>query len=226
MAQAIAETIFDVLYLGFALIAGVTMMTKGNNALVKKAGFMALILGAGDSFHLVPRSIALWTTGLEAHTAALGIGKFVTSITMTIFYLILYYIWRDRYQIKGRKSLTAAMWGLSVLRIALCLLPQNQWLVYRQPLLFGILRNIPFAVMGILIIVIFAQEAKKADDEVFRFMALAVALSFGFYLPVVLFSGTAPIVGILMIPKTMAYVWIVLMAWKLYRVSRGHAEHV
>jgi hypothetical protein len=48
-------------------------------------------------------------------------------------------------------------------------------------------------------------------------MALAVALSFGFYLPVVLFSGTFPIVGVLMIPKTMAYVWIVLMGWKLYK---------
>ena len=48
-------------------------------------------------------------------------------------------------------------------------------------------------------------------------MPLAVALSFGFYLPVVLFSGVAPAVGMLMIPKTMAYVWIVSMGWKLYR---------
>lgn len=139
---------------------------------------------------------------------------------MTIFYLILYYIWRDRYQIKDRKNLTAAMWVLSVLRIVLCLLPQNQWLAYRQPLLFGVLRNIPFAIMGIIIIVIFAQEAKKSNDSVFRFMPLAVALSFGFYLPVVLFSGIAPAVGVLMIPKTMAYVWIVLMGWKLYRQSQ------
>ena len=38
-----------------------------------------------------------------------------------------------------------------------------------------------------------------------------------FYLPVVLLSGVAPIVGVLMIPKTMAYVWIVLMGWKLYK---------
>ena len=136
---------------------------------------------------------------------------------MTIFYLILYYVWRDRYQIKGRKSLTVAMWTLSALRIALCMLPQNQWLTYRQPLFFGVLRNIPFAIMGVIIIVIFAQEAKKADDAVLRFMPLAVGLSFGFYLPVVLFSGILPIIGMLMIPKTMAYVWIVLMGWKLYR---------
>lgn len=217
MPQAIAETVFDVLYLGFAITAGLTMFIKGKDPLVKKAGLMAALLGAGDSFHLIPRSYALWTTGLEANAAALGIGKLITSITMTIFYLILYYVWRDRYQIRERKSLTAAMWTLSALRIVLCLLPQNQWLTYRQPLFFGVLRNIPFVIMGVIIIVIFAQEAKKADDAVFRFMPLAVGLSFGFYLPVVLFSGILPIIGMLMIPKTMAYVWIVLMGWKLYR---------
>ena len=51
-------------------------------------------------------------------------------------------------------------------------------------------------------------------------MPLAVALSFGFYLPVVLFSGIVPIVGVLMIPKTMAYVWIIFMGWQLYRESQ------
>lgn len=195
------------------------MLLKGNTPLIKKAGLMAALLGAGDAFHLVPRCYALWTTGLEANAAALGIGKLITSITMTVFYLILYAIWRDRYQITGRTNLTRTMWGLSVLRIALCLLPQNQWLSYRQPLLFGIIRNIPFAIMGIIIIVIFARENNRTKESVFRFMPLAVTLSFGFYLPVVLFSGTAPAVGMLMIPKTLAYVWIVFMNWQLYRQS-------
>ena len=219
MPQAIAETAFDILYLGFALTAGLTMLLKGNTPLIKKAGLMAALLGAGDAFHLVPRCYALWTTGLEANAAALGIGKLITSITMTVFYLILYAIWRDRYQITGRSNLTRTMWGLSVLRIALCLLPQNQWLSYRQPLLFGIIRNIPCAIMGIIIIVIFVRENNRTKESVFRFMPLAVTLSFGFYLPVVLFSGTAPAVGMLMIPKTLAYVWIVFMNWQLYRQS-------
>lgn len=226
MPQAIAETIFDICYLGFALITGLTMLMKGKNSLVKKTGLMAALLGAGDSFHLIPRSYALWTTGLEANAAALGFGKFITSITMTAFYLLLYYVWRERYRIRGQKSLTAAMWGLSILRVALCLLPQNQWLTYRQPLLFGVLRNIPFAIMGIIVIAIFARETKKTEDQVFRFMPLAVFLSFGFYLPVVLFSGIAPVIGILMIPKTMAYVWIILMCRKLYRQSRTQSQKV
>lgn len=217
MAQAIAETLFDIVYLSFALFAGLTMALKGKTSLVKKAGWMATLLGAGDAFHLVPRCYALFTTGLEANAAALGFGKFVTSITMTVFYLILYYIWRDRYQVKGRKSLTATLWTLCAVRIALCLLAQNDWFAYRQPLLFSILRNIPFAAIGVITIVLFAQEAKKANDSVFRLVPLAVALSFGFYLPVVLFSGTIPVVGVLMIPKTLAYVMIVLMPLNLYR---------
>lgn len=54
MPQTIGETIFDVLYLGFAITAGLIMLIKGNQPLVKKFGLMAVLLGAGDSFHLVP----------------------------------------------------------------------------------------------------------------------------------------------------------------------------
>lgn len=220
MAQAIFETIFDVLYLVGVITTGFIMFTKGrSNPLVKKFGIMAIVLGSGDAFHLVPRAYSLWTTGLEANAAALGIGKLITSITMAVFYLILYYIWRERYGIEGRKGLTITMWTLFVARVALCLLPQNEWLVYNQPLLFGVLRNIPFAVMGVLIIVLFAQEAAKAGDKVFRWMWLAVLLSFGFYIPVVLFSTMVPAIGMLMIPKTLAYVWVVWMGWKLYQQS-------
>ena len=221
MAQALAESIFDVLYLTFAIIIGIFLIVKGGKgSLVQKFGIMAIVLGAGDSFHLVPRALALWTTGLEANAAALGIGKLITSITMTVFYVILYYIWRERYQIQGKKGLTVTMWVLAVLRVALCALPQNQWLTYHQPLLWGILRNIPFAIMGILLIVVFAQEAKRANDRVFRFMWLAITLSFLFYLPVVLFAEVFPLVGMLMIPKTLAYVWIVVMGLNLYLQNR------
>lgn len=220
MAQALVETIFDILYLTFVIAAGVIMLIKGGkSSLVKKFGLMAVLLGAGDAFHLVPRMYALWTTGLEANAAALGIGKLVTSITMTIFYLILYYIWRERYQVQGRKPLTYTMWALTAVRIALCLLPQNDWLAFHQPLSWAIWRNIPFAAMGILMIVLFYQEVKRTNDRIFRFMPLAIILSFGFYLPVVLWGDVVPLLVMLMIPKTLAYVWVVLMGWQLHKQS-------
>lgn len=218
MAQALVETIFDVCYLVGVITAGIIMILRNNgNSLVKKFGIMAILLGAGDAFHLVPRMYALWTTGLEDNAVALGTGKFITSITMTIFYLIIYYIWRQRYQIQGRSKLTATMWGLTILRIVLCLFPQNDWWNYYQPVSWGIIRNVPFGIMGILIIIIFAEETKKSKDNIFRPMPLAVILSFGFYLPVVLWGNTIPLLGMLMIPKTLAYVWVVVMGWKLMK---------
>lgn len=224
MAQALAETIFDVLYLSFAVAIGLFLFIKGEKgSLVRKFGLMAIILGAGDAFHLVPRAIALWTTGLAANAAALGIGKLITSITMTVFYVILYYIWRERYQKTNVVALDVSMWALAAARVVLCALPQNDWLSANPPLLFGILRNIPFAIMGILLIVLFAREAKRVNDGVFRWMWLAITLSFAFYLPVVLLADQIPMIGMLMIPKTLAYVWIVVMGIQLYRQSKQEA---
>lgn len=56
MAQAIAETVFDICYLSGVLTAGMIMLLKGPGSTpVRKFGLMAVILGAGDAFHLVPR---------------------------------------------------------------------------------------------------------------------------------------------------------------------------
>ena len=45
----------------------------------------------------------------------LGIGKLITSITMMLFYVLLYYVWRCRYEINDRKGLTA-LWYSSPIR--------------------------------------------------------------------------------------------------------------
>lgn len=212
--QAIAETLFDIVYLVSVITIGI-LMIRGSNGerQFRLYGWMAVILGAGDSFHLVPRAVALCTTGLENYTAALGIGKLVTSVTMTIFYVLLYYVWRQRYQVKGQSILTTAVYGLAIVRVALCLMPQNQWTSAEAPLSWGIYRNIPFTLLGLLVIVLFYRSAKAHGDQAFRWIWLTIVLSFGFYIPVVLWSDTIPLIGMLMIPKTCAYVWTVLIGY-------------
>ncbi|RPF43148.1 hypothetical protein EDD70_2108 [Hydrogenoanaerobacterium saccharovorans] len=212
--QSIMETIFDVVYLTTVVTLGILMVknAKGNKQYLL-FGIMAIVLGSGDAFHLVPRAVALSTTGLENYTAALGIGKFITSITMTLFYILLYYIWRKRYDIQGKQGVTFAVYLLAIVRIALCFFPQNAWTSANAPLSWGIYRNIPFALLGLLIIVLFYQSAKQHNDRSFGFMWLTIVLSFAFYIPVVLWADTFPLVGILMIPKTCAYVWTVWIGY-------------
>ncbi|MEE1411881.1 MAG: hypothetical protein U0J83_07665 [Bulleidia sp.] len=198
----------------FVISIGIRMV-KGskNNRQFQLFGWMAIVLGAGDSFHLVPRALALCTTGLENYTVPLGLGKWITSVTMTVFYVLLYYVWRERYQIKGKNSLTIATYALAIIRIALCMMPQNDWLSANAPLSWGIYRNIPFAVLGLLMIVLFYKSAKENDDTSFQWMWLTIVLSFGFYIPVVLWADVIPMIGMLMIPKTCAYVWTVVIGY-------------
>ena len=104
--QAIVETVFDAVYLISVIAIGILMIVKSKgNREYRLFGIMAVVLGAGDSFHLVPRAVALCTTGLENLTVPLGMGKFITSITMTIFYIILYYVWRIRYKVEEERIL-------------------------------------------------------------------------------------------------------------------------
>ena len=212
--QAIVETLFDAVYLVTVITIGILMIrgSKGN-AQFRLFGLMAVVLGAGDAFHLIPRALALCTTGLENYTVPLGLGKWITSVTMTVFYVLLYYVWRQCYRIKGRNGLTAAVYGLAVARAALCMMPQNRWLSADAPLVWGIYRNSPFALLGLLIIVLFYKSAKEHGDRAFRWMWLTIVLSFGFYIPLVLWADAVPLIGMLMIPKTCAYVWTVLIGY-------------
>lgn len=208
LMPALPESIFDICYLVFAIVSGVLLLknSKGRKY-VRIFGIMTLLLGCGDALHLVPRVLNYWTDG--DYTAALGIGKLVTSITMTLFYILIEYARRDRYKITGEKGVLASVWILGIIRIALCCFPQNGWTSAEPSLLWGILRNIPFALLGILTVVLWLRSAK--NDKPLKLMWLAVTLSFLFYIPVVLFAQTMPMIGMLMLPKTCMYVWMIVM---------------
>ena len=97
------ESSFDILYLLFAVISGCVILRRARSKTEKLMGIAALVLGCGDAFHLVPRVLNYF---VEADfTAALGIGKLVTSVTMTLFYVLLYEIWKGFYREAGTRPL-------------------------------------------------------------------------------------------------------------------------
>ena len=208
--RAIMEPIFNILYLIIVLTMGITIIKNAEKDL-KIFGYMAILLGAGDAFHLVPRIISMVSAG--NFEASLGFGKLVTSITMTFFYVLLYEFLIKYYKTNRHKLTDWAVYGLAVIRIVLCLFPQNNWLHEEGNYTWEILRNIPFALLGIIILV-FAGQVAKGN---FKYLMIAIILSFGFYIPVVLWADASPNVGLLMIPKTMAYVWIVVMGFQEMR---------
>ncbi len=223
--RVLFEIVFDLIYLIGVIILGILMIrdSRGNKQF-RLFGIMAVTLGAGDAFHLVPRIYALSTTGLENFAVPLGIGKLITSVTMTVFYVLLYYVWRLRYGISGKSGLTAAIWILATVRIILCFCPRNQWLNPDPSLLWRILRNIPFTLMGLLLIILFENSVRQNQDRAFRFTGLTIVLSFAFYLIVVLFESQYPQIGLLMIPKTCAYIWTVLIGYSDMKRSQKNEK--
>lgn len=74
------ESAFDILYLLFAVISGCVILRKAANRTERLMGLSALVLGLGDAFHLIPRVLNYFSA--SDMTAALGAGKFITSVTM------------------------------------------------------------------------------------------------------------------------------------------------
>lgn len=199
------ETSFDILYLLFVIISGIILLIKSKNKkAIKLMGISALTLGIGDSFHLIPRCLNYFID--YDFTAYLGIGKLITSITMTIFYILVLSIIKESSN-KEYKNLSISIYILTICRILLCLLPQNNWLTDNSPYSIGIIRNIPFFIIGFLIIKLLFENKKIAN---YKNLWLYVLLSFIFYGVVVFGADFVTLLGMFMIPKTICYVLIIV----------------
>lgn len=204
------ESAFDIIYLLFAVISGIYILCRRRDRVGKLMGSATLILGCGDAFHLIPRVLNYF---IDADFAVwLGIGKLVTSVTMTVFYVLMYRLWISAYGRRETKGLLAAVYGFSLVRIVLCLLPQNGWLSNDSSVLWGIIRNIPFVMLGVIIVCLFFKTRKEIGT--FRTVWLLVALSFLFYIPVAVAAPLLPILGMLMLPKTVCYMILIVVFLK------------
>ncbi|MDD3362312.1 MAG: hypothetical protein PHW34_11635 [Hespellia sp.] len=196
------ELIFDSLYLFAAFMIGLYLLLHaGEDQSRILAGTMALVLVGGDAFHLMPRIFQLKNL--------LGRGKQITSITMTVFYFLLWQIGQTLYEDPSSQILTIIIYILGAVRIILCLLPQNRWTSEQPPVQYGILRNIPFFVMGLVIAGWYFIHSGVVGS--LSLMWLAILISFACYMPVVLWAHKKPVLGILMLPKTCAYIWMLTM---------------
>ena len=166
-------------------------------------GALALVLGGGDAFHLIPRIKVNLVGRDEKSEFYLGLGKAITSVTMTVFYLILLWIYKTLFP-----SHPVTLWmliliyGCAAFRIVVCFFPGNHWFDGKENLTFSLLRNVPFLILGVLEMVLFGMAGMPR-------ISIAMAISFACYIPVTLFAKKVPMLGMLMMPKTLAYVWMI-----------------
>ena len=208
------ESFFDILYLVFAIVLGIRMLQTRKSNVGRLMGWAVLILGLGDAFHLVPRVLNYFVD--SDFTAALGVGKLVTSVTMTVFYIFVFWIWQKLYDMKGSTVKTGKIiYVLAAVRIILCLLPQNHWFTNEGSVTWGIIRNVPFVLIGAIIVYLY--YIKKDKIRSMKNIWLLVTLSFLFYIPVAVGASVVPMLGMLMLPKTVCYM---IMIWIFYKYAK------
>lgn len=208
----ISEAVFCIAYLVFDLVAAILFFVNaGGRRACVLFGVLTLVLGGGDAFHLVPRIVKAFRGDSPKVQWWSGLGLAVSSITMTVYYVLLFYVWKAIFpQVACPAVLPVLIWVSAALRIVLCLFPQNNWFMPEGSPKWGIYRNVPFAVTGLCLVILFFLSGNTGGYGLWM-MSVAITISFACYFPVVLWAKKKPMVGMLMMPKTMAYIWMICM---------------
>lgn len=220
------EVIFNVAYL-IAIWGIVIAMTLHRDRVAPQDRRVAALgrwafalLALGDTGHVGFRVWAYATGSLESTVTILGrevglvgAGALATAITVTFFYVLMLMMWQARYQ-KPYGWFGALLFAMAGLRLLLMIPAANQWNSVTPPQPWSIIRNLPLMVLGLGVAFLFLRDARRTHDRPFIWVGGLIVLSYAMYTPVILFVQQAPIVGMLMIPKTLAYLGVALVLWR------------
>lgn len=220
------EVIFNIAYL-IAIWGIVIMMTLHRDRVAQQDRRVAalgrwafLLLALGDTGHVGLRVWAYAAGGLENTVTVLGrevglvgLGALATAVTVTFFYVLMLMLWRARYG-KPYGWFGALLFAMAGLRLLLMLPAANQWNSVTPPQPWSIVRNLPLTVLGLGVAYLFLRDALRTHDRPFVWVGGLIVLSYAMYIPVILFVQQAPMVGMLMIPKTLAYVGVAVVLWR------------
>jgi hypothetical protein len=224
------EVIFNVAYL-IAIWGIVIMMTLHKDRVAPQDRRVAslgrwafLLLALGDTGHVGFRVWAYAAGSLESTVNVLGrevglvgLGALATAITVTVFYVLVLMMWQARYR-KPYGWFGMLLFAMAALRLLLMIPAVNQWNSVTPPQPWSIVRNLPLTIAGLGVAYLILRDALAAHDRPFVWVGGLILVSYAMYIPVILFVQQAPMVGMLMIPKTLAYVGIAVV---LYRSLYG-----
>jgi len=197
-----------------------------NRSLANRVTWAFALLALGDTGHVGFRVIAYAQGGLAANPILVGAGAFSTAFTLTIFYMLMVDIWRLRFQ----KPLGWFGWFLlaaGVVRIVVLLFPQNEWWQVTAPYNWSLLRNGLLVIQGVGVMFLILRDAIRTNDRAFLWIGIMIAISYLFYAPVILWAQKVPMLGMLMIPKTIAYLGMAFIVYQeLYKKAQPVTSRV
>ena len=220
------EIMFNIAYL-IAIYAIVILMIRNmdrvapaDQPVAKCIMWAFLLLALGDTGHVGFRVIAYAMGGLETQPvlfgmpiSLVGLGTLATAITVTFFYVFMLDAWRVRYD-RRYGWFEYILLAAAALRLIIMVFPANEWGKVVPPQPWSLIRNAPLTVLGLGVAYLILRDARATNDRIFFWIGISILISYACYLPVILFVQRAPMVGMLMIPKTLAYVAIAIITYR------------
>jgi len=217
------EISFNVLYLVaiwwlvYAMNRRLPNVLPENRAIARLFLWAFALLAVGDTGHVGFRVVAYAQGGLDATAfgglGLVGLGAFSTAITVTFFYALVAVIWQKRTG-KPYGWFGMLLFAAAAIRLVVMAFPQNNWNSVVPPQPWSLYRNAPLVVQGLGAAYLILRDAIAARDSLFKWVGVMILVSYAFYTPVILFVQTMPLIGMLMIPKTLAYVAIAVLAYR------------
>ena len=213
------EISFNIVYLIIIYIFVIFMTSRLDTSqeknITKRFLLAFFLLALGDTGHVGFRVIAFLNGGLENNSLLVGFGALSTAITITFFYLILLDIWCIEFK-KPKDPIYYGLITVGIIRFVIMAFPQNDWGRVVPVFEWSLLRNIPLMIIGLSVAYFMIRDGLKEQDYRYRNFGLWILVSYLFYLPVILFVQIIPIIGMLMIPKTIAYLVMAWLSFKYY----------
>ncbi|MDZ7844435.1 MAG: hypothetical protein U5K99_06510 [Anaerolineales bacterium] len=220
------EIIFNISYLTVIWWLVITMLlhrsaVKEAEQRTAKLFILAFgLLALGDTGHVGFRVVAFLKGDLSTRVdflgfsgSLVGLGALATAFTVTLFYIVMLEIWRTHFA-SQHGLFSALLLFAGLVRLGLMTLPFNQWdrVVPVQP--WSTIRNIPLMILGLGAAALLLIDGIKAQDRTFIAISASILFSYACYIPVILWVHQVPLLGMLMIPKTLAYLVVGLLAYR------------
>jgi hypothetical protein len=184
------------------------------------------LLALGDTGHVGFRVLAYAQGNMQASVSLLGrefglvgLGALSTAVTVTFFYVLVLVAWKERFD-REYGWFGYFLLACAAARLVIMIPAANQWNNVVPPQPWSLFRNLPLMIQGLGVAALILRDARRTHDRAFAWIGIMILVSYACYTPVILFVQQAPLVGMLMIPKTLAYVAIAFIAYgSLYRAA-------
>ena len=178
-----AASVFDILYVCFALSLGILILVKGRNTSEKLLGAAAVTLGTGELAQTVTRMMSRFAAG--DYGFALAVNRACGGVILACALFLVYKAWHGYYGEGEYHKLSRLLLAMAVLRLLL-LLP---FVLAPNPLspLWWALRSLPLLVLAAVVVRNYFRNRWRSAR--FSLVWLLTALAALLYLPSDLLSG-------------------------------------